>query len=276
MHYRDFYGLKEDPFNNVPDLRFFYPGNEYTRIYSRLLRIAKDRKGLGILTGCVGSGKTTMARHLLHLLRSDKNIQSGLLVLMHSEFEPGWLVKRIAGLLGMREIPDDKTEALALVTKRLLLYDNENKHTVILIDEANKMTNPDQLEEIRGFLNLERGSRRIMTFILFGTTEFIEHLDKNESLSQRAALRLILNPMDFQSTVKYIQHRFATVGGDPSIFTQNAYALIFKYAKGSPRTTNSLCDNLLFEGALSNKKPIDENLVAEVAEMLGFRKGDYF
>lgn len=276
MHYRDFYGLKEDPFNNVPDLRFFYPGNEYTRIYSRLLRIAKDRKGLGVLTGGVGSGKTTMARHLLHLLRSDKNLQSGLLVLMHSEFEPGWLVKRIAGLLGMREIPDDKTEALALVTKRLLLFDNEDKHTVILIDEANKMTNPDQLEEIRGFLNLERGNRRIMTFVLFGTPDFLHHFEKNESLAQRAALRLVINAMDFQSTVKYIQHRFVTAGGDPFIFTQNAYSLIFKYSKGSPRTTNSLCDNLLFEGALVNQKPITENLVAEVAEMLGFRKGDAF
>ncbi|MBN1151216.1 AAA family ATPase [candidate division WOR-3 bacterium] len=273
MHYRDFYGLKEDPFNNIPDLRFFYPGNEYTRIHTRLLRVAKEKKGLGVLTGSVGAGKTTIARHLLYLLRNDKSIQSGLLVLMHSEFEPGWLVKRIAGLLGIREIPEDKTEALAIVTKRLLLFDGEGKHTTILIDEANKMVNPDQLEEIRGFLNLEKGNSRIITFLLFGTSDFLKHLERNESLAQRTAMRLKINPMDFPSTVKYIQHRLKTAGGDPQIFTQNAYSLIFKYSKGSPRTTNSLCDNLLFEGALINQNPITESLVAEISEMLGFDKG---
>lgn len=275
MHYREFYGLNEDPFNNVPDLKFYYPGNEYARIYTRLLRVARDKKGLAMLTGNVGTGKTTLARHLLCLLRGNSEIQAGLLVLMHSEFEPGWFVKRIAGLIGLKEIPDDKTDALALVTRKLLMLDSENKHTVILIDEANKMINPGQIEEVRGFLNLEKGNRRVITFILFGTPDLLYVLKKNESLYQRSLMNLSLKLMDFDSTVKYIHHRLKVAGANEEIFSSESISIIYKYSKGTPRVINAICDNVLFEGALANYKNISPELVEEVAVMLGFDGGDY-
>lgn len=272
MHYREFYGLNMDPFNNVPDLRFYYPGNLYSRIYTRLMRVAQEGRGLAILTGKVGTGKTTMARQLLYLLRGNRTLQTGLLVLMHSEFEPGWLVKRIAGLIGINEIPNEKTDALAVVTKKLLKYDQENKHTVILIDEANKMINPDQLEEVRGFLNLEKGDRRLVTFILFGTSELLDNVKSNQSLSQRVIMRLTLKLMDFESTIKYIRHRLSVAGARRDVFAKDSYNLIYRYTKGNPRVTNALCDNVLFEGALANYQVITPSLVEEVAMMLGFEK----
>jgi len=271
MNYKDFYSLKDEPFNNVPDLKFYYPGNQYSRIYSRLLRVARDRKGLGILTGNVGSGKTTLSRQLLHLLRGDSTLQPGLLVLMHSEFHSGWFVRRIAGLIGIKEIPENKTEALAIVTKKLLQYDKENIHTVILIDEANKMVDKNQLEEIRGFLNLEKGDRRLISFILFGTNDLLTQIQQNESLNQRVFMKLMLKPMDFELFVKYIKHRINIVGGSLEIFPNSSLSLIYEYTKGNPRITNALCDNLLFEGALSNSRIITKNLIIEVCDMLGFK-----
>jgi len=273
MDYEGFFGFKREPFSDIPDPSLFYSGPEHTRAFVKILHIAKKNRGLGVLIGDVGTGKTTLSRKILKELQSDNNFEAGLLVLTHSDFTMVWFLKKIASLLNISTNKEDKTSLMSLITKKLYEVYDSNKKTVLIIDEANKIKNPELLEEIRGLLNLELSTGRLITFIMSGMPELLINLRQNESMTQRISTVVKLIPLSATSTKEYIKYRLKNAGGNDNIFSDTAYDLIYKFSKGRPRIINVLCDNALLEGAMMKKKTLDASVIESVAGEMGI-EGD--
>lgn len=269
MDYERFFKLSGDPFSNVPDNRFYYDSPQHSQAVMHLAHVAERMRGLGVLTGEVGAGKTMLARRLLEILREDGRFETALLVLTHADFSPQWFLKRIGMLLGVRDLQEEKTQISTAVARRLMELHAEGRLPVILIDEANLLRGQPILEEIRGLLNLELSDTRLITFIMFGMVEVNQNLLADVSLNQRVAVRYHLEPLDPDSVREYIQHRLVIAGREEELFTETAYDLIARYSQGRPRLVNAVCDNALMEGCLQDKEMIDAAVVQTVAYNLG-------
>jgi type II secretory pathway predicted ATPase ExeA len=232
-------------------------------------------RGLAILVGDIGTGKTTLARKLLESL-SDDEYEAGLLIIIHSGITPDWLLTRIAFQLGVKEPAKDKLAILHQLLQRLMEIYKNGKKSVVLIDEAQMLKTKEIMEEFRGLLNLEIPGRKLITFVFFGLPEIEENLKVDEPLAQRVALKYKLKPLSEDSTEAYIRHRLNVAGTKRMLFTKEAVKLIHKYSNGTPRLINTLCDNSLFEGYLIKEKIIDERVIRNVAWDIGLcdKKGE--
>ncbi len=272
MNYEEFFRMKIEPFANVPDTRFFYQSKQHKMALLRLMHAADKMRGFSILVGEVGTGKTTVARKLLSYLAKNPSFKTGLIVLTHENFSDEWLYTRIAKMIGITDTSNIMSDPMNIITRQLMKLDREGKKTVLLIDEANKISDAKVIEQIRGFLNLELNDRRIITFILIGVPELERHLIQNESMIQRIATRAYLKPLSKEQTEGYIKHRLNVAGADLSLFTYNAIDLIYEYSGGRPRLINSICDNALLESAFLERVPIDREMVEETCESLGLHR----
>jgi len=273
MDYERFYGFTREPFSDIPDPSLFYSGPEHTRAFIKILHIAKRNRGLGVLIGDVGTGKTTLSRKILKELQSDSKFEAGLLVLTHSDFTMVWFLKKISALLNIETNSEDKTTLMSLITKKLYEIYETNKRVVLIVDEANKIKSEALLEEIRGLLNLELSTGRLVTFIMSGMPELLTNLKQNESMSQRISTVVKLIPLSAISTKEYIRYRIKSAGINNDIFSDTAYDLIYKFSKGRPRIINVICDNALLEGALMKKKPLDAAVIESVVGEMGIEGG---
>ncbi|MCK4226197.1 AAA family ATPase [candidate division WOR-3 bacterium] len=268
MNYETFYGFEREPFADIPDPKLFYSGPEHTRALVKLLHVVKKGRALGVLTGDVGCGKTTIARRILAELGKEDNYRSGLIILTHPDFGPEWFTRKLGELLGLNFNSSGRTEMVTRITKKLYNRYENGKQTVILIDEANNITNPEVYEEIRGFLNLELEYRRLITIILSGMQEMLDRIENNTSLRQRISTVVDLSPLNINSTKEYIKYRIEQAGGREELFDEEAYRLIFEFSRGIPRTINVICDNALLEGVLLKKKVVGGLILNRVGEEL--------
>jgi general secretion pathway protein A len=273
MDYERFFKLSADPFSNVPDSRFYYDSPQHSNAIMRLAHVAERMRGLGVLIGEVGSGKTMLARRLLDILREDGRFETSLLILTHAEFSPIWFLRRIGSLLGVKELSEDKTQVSSAVARRLMEIHAEGRKPVILIDEANLLRGQAILEEVRGLLNLELSDVRLITFILFGMAEIEQNLLVDSSLNQRVAVKYYLEALDQAAIKEYVQHRLVIAGREEELFTETAYELIARYSQGHPRLINAICDNCLIEGYLLEKDMLDASVVQTVVYNLGIDRG---
>jgi type II secretory pathway predicted ATPase ExeA len=271
MSYEDFFQLREQPFSNAPDARYYFNSSHHSEALLRLTHAARSNVGLAVLVGDIGAGKTTLARHLLDEL-DEREFESALLVVVHSSITAEWLLRKIAVQLGVEELPQGKIETLAAIYHRLLKIKEEGRKAVVLIDEAQMLQSRELMEEFRGLLNLELPAHKLVTFIFFGLQSLDQTLALDEPLQQRVALRFRLSAMNLDSTAAYIRHRLRVAGGgDREIFRPDAIALIHRYARGIPRLVNVICDNCLFEAYLIKKDHIDAAVVEGVAGDLGLK-----
>jgi type II secretory pathway predicted ATPase ExeA len=271
MSYEQFYGLREQPFANTPDPRFYFDEREHADVLARLMHAVTTRKGLAVVVGDLGTGKTMLARRMLDAL-DESQVESALLVIIHSAISPEWLLRKIALQLGVEDIAEnaDKVAILTVLYKRLEALQGEGKKAVVLIDEANMLQRREVMEEFRGLLNLEVPSGKLVTFIFFGLPELEEHLAVDPPLAQRVALKCRMRAFNAETTQAYIQHRLRVAGATRELFAPEALEAIHRHARGIPRLINTLCDNALMEGFLLKKKDrIDAELVESVARDLG-------
>lgn len=264
MSYLDYYGLKEEPFSISVDNRFYYNGKHHSDALIRLKYAAEARKGLALLVGDIGAGKTTLARRLLDEL-DEKVYESALLIVIHSSITSEWLLRKIAVQLGVQKPAEDKTELLGQLYNRLAEIHEKKRKTVVLIDEAQMLQSKEVMEEFRGILNIELDGHKLITFVLFGLPDMERHLALDEPLRQRVAIRYHLQSFSEKSTEDYIRFRLQVAGAKKDIFTQMAYASLHEFSGGIPRVINTLCDNALLEGFLRKKERIDHYMVREIA-----------
>ncbi len=270
MSYLEFYGLQEEPFSNAPVAsKFYYNSSQHSQALIRMMHAVDAMKGLAVVVGEVGSGKTTLARRMLDQL-PEEEYEAALLVIIHSAITADWLLRRIATLLGIRDASEDKLSLLGLIYERLKEVHEEGKKTVILVDEVQMLQTREIMEEFRGLLNLEVPSSKLITFVFFGLPETEEHLKLDEPLNQRVSTKYILKPLGAESTEAYIKHRLHVAGANRMVFTKEAVDAVYKYSRGIPRLINTLCDNGLFEGYMLKKEYVGESIIKNIARDLRF------
>lgn len=268
MEYIQHFGLDKEAFSNAPDARFYFDSEQHSQALVRFLRIVDSNKGLAVLVGGIGSGKTTLARRLLDTLSVDL-YESSLLVMVHSGITPEWILTRIAMQLGVVNPAADRMTVLKQLYERLLEIEQEGRRAVVLIDEAQMLQTRALMEEFRGLLNLEIPGKKLLNLIFFGLPEVEDCLRLDEPLAQRVALRYYLHSLDEDSTVAYIKHRLQVAGARNMLFSGPAVKLIYRYSGGVPRLINTLCDNCLFEAFMQKLPGVVPQIVQSIAGDLG-------
>jgi type II secretory pathway predicted ATPase ExeA len=268
VNYLEYYELSQEPFSNAPVSRFYYSSAQHAQALVRLTHAVSGMKGLAVLVGDIGAGKTTLARRMLDSL-PEEEYEAALLVIIHSGITASWLLKRIALQLGVENPADEKLALLSQLYQRLVRIYEAGKKAVVLIDEAQMLATREIMEEFRGLLNLEVPERKLLSFVFFGLPEIEENLKLDPPLAQRVALKYRLDPLSADATEAYVRHRLRLAGAPRVPFTAGAILRIHAHTRGTPRLINTLCDNALFEGFLARARELDEKFVERVARDLG-------
>ena len=263
MDHIAYYGLTQEPFSIVPLTDFYFHNDQHDQAMLRLTHAVEGMRGLGVLVGDVGTGKTLLARRLLESLSEDQ-YEASLLVVLHAGVSGDWLIRRVAAQMGAATDPgDDKVTVLSRLFNRLNAIAEAGRKAVVLIDEAHMLRQAETLEEVRGLLNLELSDAKLLSVIMFGMPELDQTLAREPALKQRVAVRYQLRNFPHEVLAEYIRFRLAHAGTDQEIFSPEAMAEIFLASGGNPRLVNVICDNALFEGYV-RKVPIP--LGAEIIE----------
>lgn len=268
MDYLEYYKLEEHPFSNVVDSRFYWNSPQQAEALTKLKYAVDTRKGLAVVIGNIGAGKTTLARKILEEL-DEEHYEAALLVIIHSSVSSEWLFKKFAIQLGVKNVPDNKIELLGEIYRRLHEINKEGKRAVVLMDEVQMLNSREIMEEFRGLLNMESSDGKMVNFVFFGLPDLEKVLALDEPLKQRVAIRIKLNAYSEEDTRYYVQHRMKVAGCEANIFTDKAISMIFKYSNGVPRLINTICDNALLEGFLFKNTAVDDAIIKTVAVDLG-------
>ena len=167
---------------------------------------------------------------------------------------------------------EDKSTLISQICKKLIELDEAGKRAVILVDEAHMLQTQEIYEELRGLLNVEGTSHKLLNIVLFGPPELERFMQLDPPLVSRIGLKFTLRPLDEKSTIGYIGHRLAVSGATREIITREACRSVFQYSRGTPRLINALCDNALLEALLQKKVLVEPALIDQVASDLGLKK----
>jgi general secretion pathway protein A len=264
--YREFFGLDDNPFTLTPDPRFIVFTPSYNEVLASLYYGLENAKGLIVLTGEVGTGKTTALRWILRRLDSS--------VLAAYVFNPRLSIDEfyhhVTQMLGIKDWTN-KAELLSVMGKVLEERHRRGLRTVIIIDEAHELSDY-VLEEIRLLLNFESDNAKHLQIVLTGQPELRDKLNQPNlrQLKQRVALRCNMHPFpDVGEAERYITERLLIAGSDqPNIFTQGAVDLIYQCSEGIPRNINNLCDNAMLAAYAAGEQSIGRTIIEEVAANL--------
>lgn len=266
--YLSHFGFQSEPFSNAPVTRFYFESEQHQQALIRLGYALSSMKGLAVVMGDIGTGKTTLARRLLDAL-PDSEFEAALLVIIHSGVDASWLLRRIAMQLGVQEPADEKLALLSQLYQRLVQIYESGKKAVVLIDEAQMLATRELMEEFRGLLNLEVPERKLISFVFFGLPDIDTMMNLDPPLKQRVALKFRLEGMTVEGTTEYVDYRVKLAGVQKNMFSPLALRVIHRAANGTPRVINTLCDNLLLEAFLAKQSEVSGDLAEKVARQLG-------
>jgi len=260
--YQAFFGLTASPFSLSPDPAFLYRSSQHEEALANLVYGVQSHKGFIVLTGEVGTGKTTMLECLRDFLASQRITFASL---FNSRLSVEQFFEMMAYDLDLRCTRNSKTEVLFALNDLLVERANQGRTTVLIVDEAHNLT-WDVLEEIRLLGNLESRRGKLLQIIIAGQPELDRKLEAPEfrQLKQRIALRCSLRPFEPHETAEYIATRLAKAGmRQQAVFSLEMLAEIHYRTQGLPRLINSVCDNLLLtcfavEGKVANVGMLDE------------------
>jgi type II secretory pathway predicted ATPase ExeA len=268
MGYTDYFHFEREPFSNAPNDKFYFDSEQHNQALLRLKYSVDSNKGLAVLVGGIGTGKTTLARRMLDDLPIDK-YESSLLVMIHSGITPEWILSRICMQLGIKNPDISPLKMLKQLYERLLQIEKEGRKAVVLIDEAQMLQSRELMEEFRGLLNLEIPDKKLLNIVFFGLPELDQIMQLDKPLAQRVAFKYTLKPFSAEASDSYIKHRLQVAGGREMPFEEAALPWIHKLSGGVPRLINTICDNALFETYLRRGQEVSTRIVKNVAEDLG-------
>jgi len=266
--YTAHFGLNAAPFSITPDPHYLYLSVRHREALAHLLYGVNEGPGFVLLTGEVGTGKTTLCRSLIEQLPDTVDVA----LLLNPRLTP---VELLAALFDELRISYDSQytlkDFLDTLNSYLLTAHAVGRRTVLIIDEAQNLS-ADVLEQVRLLTNLETSSHKLLQIILVGQPELSRSLKRNNlrQLAQRITARYHLLPLSAKDTQAYINHRLAISGAKNPLFTDAAMRLVYRYSKGVPRLINIICDRALLGGYVKNEEQIDTHTVRKgVQEVRG-------
>jgi len=262
--YKKFFGLKENPFNVNPDPRYLYLTPNTQEALACLTYGIETRKGFILLTGEVGTGKTTLINKLLEWLHKER-------VFTAFVFNPRLSVSQFFDFMmadfGIPCESRQKGQMLLKLNQWLLDRYQAGERAVLVVDEAQNLS-PQMLEEIRLLTNLETSTEKLLQIVLAGQPELEQKLNQPQlrQLRQRITLRAKTRQLTLEETQGYIQERMRIAGADnPDIFSPEAIVAVHRFARGIPRVTNLLCEHALVSSFADQKNPVPAEIVEDVA-----------
>ena len=258
--YKQFFHLESDPFTINPDPRFLFMMPQTLEALASLQYGIASRKGFMVLTGEVGTGKTTLLRHTLNALHRTR-IHSSFI--FNPRLEPNDFLEFVLSDFGLQPAHRSKAGMLIELNRWLVDRFRQREVCVIVVDEAQNLSS-DMLEEIRLLTNLETSSEKLVQIILSGQPELEMKLRKPElrQLRQRISLWCRTQPLDEEQTRAYILARLQTAGTGEAIFQEDAIRMIYEASGGIPRIINLICENALifayvdqFRNGLAGRHP---------------------
>jgi general secretion pathway protein A len=265
--YNPYFGFSENPFNISPDPEFLYRSPQHEEALANLIYGVRSRKGFIVLTGEVGTGKTTMLECLRDYLDT---MRTEFAFIFNSRLTPDQFFEMMAFDFDLDCDRKSKTDVLFALNTLLLKQAEKGRTCVLLVDEAHNLE-WDVLEEIRLLGNLENRAGKLLQIILAGQPELDRKLDAPNlrQLKQRIVLRCNLNPLEPEESVAYIETRMARAGmPEQKVFSAELLEEIYKRARGIPRVINLICDNLLVTSFAMERKTATVEMLDEVCQDL--------
>ncbi len=264
--YRAHFGLLKNPFEMTPDPSFLHLGEAHREAFATLVYAVRARKGFVLLTGEVGTGKTTLIHALL--ARMDVNALSAFI--FNPRLEPLDFFHLLFDEYEIKEKCSTKAEYLLALNRFLIERIKQNLATVLIVDEAQNLS-PEMLEEIRLLSNLETATSKLLQIVLVGQPELKAMLARPElrQLRQRIVLRFDLQPMAESEMREYVNERLSLAGytGD-GLFKRSAFRELFRVTGGVPRLINVVSDGALLSAYAQDAATIDSKILREVADSL--------
>ena len=264
--YCEYFGFEKRPFELTPDPSFLYLGEAHREGLATLIYGVQSGKGFVLITGEVGTGKTT----LLHALLAQLDTSTACAFIFNPRLETLDFFHMLFEELGIEEPCATKSDYLLALNKFLIQRLEKNESTLLIIDEAQNLS-PEMLEEIRLLSNLETATSKLIQIMLVGQPELRDLLDRSElrQLRQRIALRHHLRPFDEKEVREYVEERLARAGyTGERLLKRGAFKELYAVTGGTPRLVNSVCDSALLLAYSREKPQLDAALVREAAEEL--------
>ncbi len=263
--YNEYFGFKESPFSIAPDPRYLYMTEQHREALAHLVYGLNSEGGCILLTGEVGTGKTTVCRCLLEQIPEQANIA----LVFNPKITALELLETICDELHI-EYPEGDNSIKTYIDRInafLLQANAAGQKTVLIIDEAQNMDS-SVLEQLRLLTNLETNQRKLLQVIILGQPELLAILSRDEmrQLAQRITARFHLNPLSSNELKAYISHRLAVAGSNVQLFHEKTINKLYRYSKGVPRVINILCDRALLGTYVQNKPYVDVQILNNAAK----------
>lgn len=271
--YQHFYKFREMPFRIAPDPRFIFRTESVNEVLANLKYGIEGGKGLMVVTGDAGTGKTTLLRAVLRALDDSVLVA----YIFNPLLSPAEFFDLLATELKLSPQPS-KASMIRALGQLLLARRAQGLRTALIVDEAHLLP-PQLVEEIRLLLNYETNQEKLIQIVLCGQKEIEAALERPEMrhLKQRISLRCSIKPFAPRETFEYVRWRLKLAGSpNLDLFEQEALVLVHRFSGGIPRLINNICDNALLVGFSQSSPRINAQLVREVAELLGLEPSDAF
>lgn len=260
--YLDYWGLAKQPFENVPSDRI-YLSPQHEEALIRLIYAGEHRKGVAMLTGDVGSGKTTVAQTFMKQLSHDKyDVQ----IVSNPALNPADLLRAILMQFGDKADTDSKSVLLSNLEQRFLKNAERRLNNILIIDEAHVIDNQSTLDELRMMLNFHVNGHFLTTLILLGQPPLLDKISALQPLKERIGVKFHLDPLDLQNTMQYIIFKMKNAGAKRGAFSKQAVSALHEYSGGLPLRINNICDRCLLIGFMRQAQMIDTKIVNEAIE----------
>jgi len=240
--YLDYFGLKDFPFRLTPDTDYLYMSPSHSRAISYMEYAVFNHEGFVVITGEIGSGKTTLIQKLLSDIDEDINVAK----IFQTQLDEVEFLQAVLVEFGMNPFSAKKVELLNMLNQFLIDSYMNNKHVVLIVDDAQNLSKR-VLEEICMLSGVETKKEKILHVILVGQPELNKTLESSdmEQLLQRISLRYHMRALTEDEVKHYVEHRLSVAGYEKTLFKDECYEYAFKYCGGIPRLINTLCDTAL-------------------------------